>query len=162
MKRPNIVLTALLASGPLLFLPADAQAGWSTPPNPTLNVTTTANDFILRSETVSFSGADYCSNAWHYSGGPIVSVACGHTVFIGIWEPSPSDVGGTWSQSVTLQSTPGGFHAVTSNVGLVSGSFDVGCNSGNGELYAYDLDEGTLITGASVNPLACLILVGGI
>jgi hypothetical protein len=43
-------------------------------------------------------------------------------------------------------------------VGTISGSFTVECNTGNAELYAYDLDEGTLLTGASVPSFACLIL----
>jgi hypothetical protein len=160
MKRRTIALGTLLASGALALLSTDAVAGYTTPPNPTLTVSTTVNNFFLRSETASFSGADYCGPAVHMFGGPVASIECGHTVFIGIWQPGPS-AGGAWSQSVTVQSTPGGFHVVASSVGQISGSFVVPCGSGNGELYAYDLDEGTLVTGASVNAEACLIILGG-
>ena len=160
MKRQTLYLSTLFASGALLLLPTDAVAGYSVPPDPTLDVSTSANVVPLRSETVTFSGVDYCGPAVHLVGGPIASIACGHTVFIGIWQPGP-DGGGTWSQSVTVQSSAGGFHVVASSVGEISGSFIVPCGSGNGELYAYDLDEGTLVTGASVTAEACLIIKVG-
>jgi hypothetical protein len=161
MKTRHAILGALLASGPLLLSPSDAGAGivsgFYTAPNPTLSVTSKFTVGIFGNELVSFTGSDFCGSAYHELGGttPGISVTCGHTVFVGIWQPGP-DGGGVWAQSVTLLSTPGGFQVSLSNVGDVSGSFDVGCGSPSGELYAYDLDDGLLIAGASVSSFACV------
>ena len=160
MKTRNAILGALLASGPLLVLPSDAVAGYTTPPAPSLTVTSTFTVGIFRHEIVTFSGSDYCGSSYHTDDtgrNTRVNVTCGHTVFVGIWQPSP-DIGGSWAESVTLKSTAGGFLVVQSSVGLVSGTFDVGCGGPSGELYAYDLDDGTLITGASVGSFACRIV----
>jgi hypothetical protein len=158
MKPTHLILSAVLASGSFFLLPSDAQAnGYFVPPSPTLAVSIQATGFGR--QTVSFTGSDYCGSA--YEGvinllNPRVSVTCGHTVFVGIWQPVPApNFGGSWAQSVTLQSSAGGTNVLTSDVGLISGSFNVGCGGANGTLYAFDLDDQTLITGAAVNSLPC-------
>ncbi|HEY3821431.1 MAG TPA: hypothetical protein VGL81_29895 [Polyangiaceae bacterium] len=155
MKKRYMVAAAAVTAGWLALAPADAVAGFSTAPAPSLTVT---NKFILKfdmQDDVSFSGDDFCGPAYHPIAGTLVDVTCGHTVFVGIWQPGPSG-GGAWAESVTLQSTAGGMLVQTSGVGLVSGGLTVWCGNPNGELYAYDLDEGTLITGASINSFACI------
>ncbi|HEY8087319.1 MAG TPA: hypothetical protein VIF09_05730 [Polyangiaceae bacterium] len=154
MKRRYLVAAAALAAGWLALAPTDAVAGYSTPPAPTLTVTDKFSLHFDIREQVSFTGSDYCGPAYHPVAG-LTDVTCGHTVFVGIWQPGPGG-GGAWAQSVTLQSTAGGGFVQTGSVGLVSGSFNVSCGGPNGELYAYDLDEGTLLTGASINSFACI------
>jgi hypothetical protein len=157
MKKRYVVAAAAIVAGWLALSPADAVAGYSTPPAPSLTVTEKFSLHFDIQETVSFSGSDYCGPAYHPFAGTVVDVTCGHTVFVGIWQPGPSG-GGAWAQSVTLQSTAGGVFVQTAGVGQVSGAFTEWCGAPNGELYAYDLDEGTLITGVSINSFACIRL----
>ena len=104
---------------------------------------------------MSFSGSDYCGPAYYrIIRSPVASVPCGHTVFVGLWEPAPYG-GGSWGDSVTLQSTAGGLTTSPASVGQISGSFTVYCGQPDAELYAYDLDEGTVITGISIPSFAC-------
>jgi hypothetical protein len=160
MKKSRLIGGALACG--LVLVPIAAFAAFYTAPNPTLTVTSAFTGLLFkRHDVVSFSGSDYCGDALHTAIDPKhpapVEVACGHTVFVGLWEPGPSGTG-FWAQSTTFQSSPGGFRVYLANVGRVSGSFDVYCGDGNAELYAYDLDEGTLLTGASVPSFACVRL----
>lgn len=160
MKRRNIVpSTLLLAAGPVLFLASDAQAGYYVNPSPTLSVSTTDYGSFV---DVSFSGDDYCGRAYYVHGPPFAEVTCSHTVFVGFWQlgpppVNPADQSGVWATSVTLQSTAGGLNAVPSDVGKISGNLTIHCGNASGTVYAYDLDQGTLITGLTINPPTCPI-----
>jgi hypothetical protein len=166
MKTHRLTLGAALALG---LVSSQARAGLTTPPDPALSVTTSISDLsdgLFQVETLSFSGSDFCGDAYHAFLSPApgpnpVDVTCGDTVFIGLWEPGPSG-NGEWFESVTLQSSPGGTSVELSNVGLISGSMGVLCGNANLVLYAYDLNQGTLITSVSVPSFRCFghIIVG--
>jgi len=162
MKRNRLIWRAALAGGALVLVQSDAVAGFSTPPDPTLTVTTTFSGLLMfRHETVSFSGGDYCGDAYHPvidpkpGTVPRVDVTCSHTVFVGLWQAGPPGMGGVWGDSVTLQSSPGGFMVGLSGVGQMSGSFEVYCGQPNSQLFVYDLDEGTVLTGPAIPSFAC-------
>lgn len=162
MKRIRLLGVAALvcAASALSAAPAGAITILRSPPDPTITATETRgySGGLFWDQVWSFSGSDFCGEATRleFNGkiGPY-DVACGHNVFIGLWAPSP--IGGSWTESTTLVSTAGGSSVASlSTVGQVSGSFTVRCDGPNMELYAYDLDQGTMIIGVAVPSFACV------
>jgi hypothetical protein len=157
MKANRLAWGAAIA---FILFSSDALAGGSVPPDPTLTVTTAfSGDFLFRHETISFSGSDYCGPAYYaVNFSPVASVTCGHTVYVGLWEPAPYG-GGFWGDSVTVQSTPGGITTSPESDGQISGSLTVYCGQPDAVLYVYDLAEGTVITSISVPSFACTHII---
>jgi hypothetical protein len=161
LRRPLAVAALACAASVLASVPAAAIMILRTPPAPTMTATETSGvSGIFYDQIWSFSGSDFCGDAVRTEfNGHIspYSVTCGHNVFVGLWAPGPTG-GGSWMQSTTLVSSAGGTGlASVSGVGEVSGSFTVTCGGPNMELYAYDLDQGTVLAAASVPSFGCVI-----
>lgn len=155
------VAALVCAASVLSAAPAGAITILRSAPDPTITATETRgySGGLFWNQVWSFSGSDFCGEATRFEFNDKIGpydVACGHNVFIGLWSPSPAG-GGSWTESTTLVSTAGGSSVASlSTVGQVSGSFTVGCGGPNMELYAYDLDQGTMIIGVAVPSFACV------
>jgi hypothetical protein len=156
------VAALVCAASALSAAPAGAISIIRTPPSPTITATEASgySGGLFWDEVWSFSGSDFCGTATRTEFNQKLSpydVACGHNVFIGLWSPSPAG-GGSWAESTTLVSTPGGTSVASlSSVGQVSGSFAVTCDGPNMYLYAYDLDQGTMVLGVPVPSFGCVL-----
>jgi hypothetical protein len=164
MKPLRLLGVAALAcaASVLSAAPAGAISIIRTPPDPTITATGVQSwsGGFFYDQVWSFSGSDFCGTATRTEFNQKISpydVACGHNVFVGLWAPGPSG-GGSWVESTTLISTAGGTSVTSlSSVGQVSGSFTVTCEGANMELYAYDLDQGTMIIGVPVPSFGCVV-----